>query len=92
MGLYFESLRLTEAEIPEGVVYRSVYQQGAHAQLAKGLVGFRAWLPEWLKEGHPEAECDGECVTTRRAFVDALLLQLDVALEQANIERPTRTA
>lgn len=45
-------------------------------------------LDEWLAEKHPESECDGECVTTRRIFVEQAKAVIRERLAAARADGP----
>lgn len=86
-----DDLRLTKDETPyiqmEDDSSYQVHQSIAEAQLAKALFGFiHKWLPAWLAEHHPSDECGGECLCTRRDFVEGLINKLAEDLKQAGIE------
>ena len=49
-------------------------------------------LDEWLAEKHPESECDGECVTTRRIFVEQAKAVIRGRLAAARTDVPDLVA
>ena len=40
----------------------------------------REFLAAWLAEHHPEDRCAGECLTTRRLFMESLIRDYEVFL------------
>ncbi len=84
MGLDIDKLRLTDDEKNVGGLYSIHSQQRdyvAEAQLAKDWWGFRDWLETnyWSNQDHPIED----------GVIHGLILCVEQALEQANIERPT---
>jgi len=83
-----DKARLTDEENERACSTYYPCRKGADAQLAKAIWAVVDWLPEWMKEHHPEDECGGECVCTRNHFVQGLLDALRKELKVAGLQRP----